>query len=62
MKQIPETHQQGMLTVENDEAVRSLDQMDCDFGLQVHTDGRVWICINGVAWIRFKPFRKSMAR
>lgn len=26
-----------------------------DFGIQIATDGRVWVCINGIAFLRFKP-------
>jgi len=29
--------------------------LDGDFGIQVAKDGRVWICINEIAFIRFKP-------
>jgi len=29
--------------------------MDCDFGVQIARDGRVWICVDGVAFIRFLP-------
>lgn len=27
----------------------------CDVGIQVATDGRIWVCINGAAFLRFKP-------
>ena len=30
-----------------------------DFGIQIAKDGRVWICIDGVAFIRFKPLLKG---
>jgi sugar lactone lactonase YvrE len=33
---------------------------DCVFGLQVHTDGRVWVCINGSTFLRFKPNGKAI--
>jgi hypothetical protein len=29
--------------------------LDCTFGIQVNWDGRIWLCINGVTWLRFKP-------
>jgi hypothetical protein len=51
LKVIPETHLRGSLSVE----MPMTSQMDCDFGIQIEEDGRVWICINGVAFIRFKP-------
>jgi hypothetical protein len=53
--EIPETHRHGFLMVENDQVVRDMNLLDCDFGIQVAEDGKVWICINGVAWLRFKP-------
>jgi hypothetical protein len=28
---------------------------DCTFGVQVHHDGRVWVCVNAVTFLRFKP-------
>lgn len=64
VKEYPLLHQQGVISVEN------LDQVlgekvvtgatatylsDSDLGVQVARDGRVWICVNGVAFIRFKP-------
>lgn len=55
LKVIPETHVKGFLTVEAD--IKS--KADCDFGIQIAPDGRIWICIDGVAFIRFKPKRKS---
>ena len=32
-----------------------------DFGIQIAEDGRVWICINGIAFIRFTPTNKYKA-
>jgi len=54
---IPETHQQGFLSIENQDFVDGVNQLDCDVGIQTHDDGRIWICVNGIAWIRFKPRR-----
>jgi len=34
---------------------------DCVFGVQVHDDGRVWVCINGSTFLRFKPNGKPIA-
>jgi len=65
MKEYEETHQQGRLSVENLEII--LDQIaqhkfdkacpTLDFGVQISSDGRVWVCINGIAFLRFKPKR-----
>jgi len=46
-----------IVTMENpriSQLVSSL-QIDGDFGIQIAKDGRVWVCINGVAFLRFKP-------
>jgi hypothetical protein len=60
MKIIPETHQRGMLTIENwENLLMNVDLMNCDFGLQTHDDGRVWVCLNGIAFLRFKPTKED---
>jgi len=55
----PETHAQGNLTVENDpfqsNGVDLPALRDCDFGVQIAADGRVWVCVNGFAFLRFSP-------
>jgi len=48
MKELKETHVQGHLSVEAD--IKSMH--NCDFGIQIAPDGRVWICIDGQAFIR----------
>lgn len=53
MKALKETHMRGSLSVEAD--IKSTQ--DCDFGIQVSVDGRIWICIDGQAFIRFRPRR-----
>ena len=35
-----------------------VNQIKGDFGIQIAEDGRVWICIDGVAFIRFVPSNK----
>jgi len=63
MRDYPEKHQYGFISIENkseildrendfDESIRG------DFGVQIAKDGRVWICINGIAFIRFSPIPK----
>ena len=52
IKDYPETHQQGLITIEQDLRTGALEG---DLGIQIAKDGRVWICINGIAVIRFKP-------
>ena len=51
LKEMPETHLRGSLSIETIPKLTS----DCDFGIQIADDGRVWVCINGLAFIRFKP-------
>jgi len=54
MKKIPEIleiHQKGLLSIEK----KNVDSQICDIGIQTAEDGRIWICINGEAFIRFKP-------
>lgn len=56
MRELEETHQTGLATIENLDLVRKLLLYPTqDFGIQIAKDGRVWICINGIAFIRFKP-------
>jgi len=52
MKEYPETHQQGFCSVEQDLTVGN---KKCDFGIQVSSDGRIWICIDSIALLRFRP-------
>lgn len=52
IKPYPETHQQGFITVEQKLFVGLTKG---DFGIQIASDGRVWVCIDGNAVIRFKP-------
>ncbi len=56
IKDYPETHQQGTISLENmpDDLKRS-HYLKGDFGVQIAKDGRIWVCINGIAFIRFSP-------
>ena len=31
------------------------DAQNCQVGVQVASDGRIWICIDGASFLRFKP-------
>lgn len=55
MKEYPETHQRGNASIEK---LSLSDLNECDFGIQIARDGRIWICINGISFIRFKPTSK----
>ena len=51
-----ETHRQGVISIENVPVeLEACNVMRGDFGVQVAEDGRVWICINGIAYLRFSP-------
>lgn len=52
IKPYPETHQNGFISVEYDLKAGGFRG---DLGIQITEDGRVWICIDGVATIRFRP-------
>ena len=58
----PETHRQGHVSVENLDFIKEMDLQDADFGIQICIDGRVWVCINGIAFIRFKPAIKEVTK
>ncbi len=53
----PETHQEGILSIHK--AFSTNQEHHCDLGLQVSPDGRIWLCVNGEAYIRFKPMSKA---
>lgn len=62
MKEYPEAHQQGTISLENLPREMGLvfgpngkPFMKGDFGIQIAKDGRVWVCINGVSFLRFSP-------
>lgn len=47
-----EQHSQGNISIEN---IPPSKIINGDLGIQISADGRVWICIDGVAFVRFKP-------
>ena len=49
------TFQRGLLGIENLDQIADLDLTDCEVGIQVADDGRLWVCVGGFALIRFKP-------
>ena len=56
MKPYEETHQDGMISFEQD---IKHGMIKGDFGIQIAKDGRIWICIDGHALIRFKPIEMT---
>ena len=59
MKGFPETHKQGLLSIENLERIQQMNKLDVDVGVQIAHDGRIWLCVEGMAFIRFKPHWKQ---
>lgn len=55
MKEYPETHQEGIISLENSLMFKDKTIIKGDLGVQIATDGRIWICINGIAFLRFLP-------
>jgi len=57
-KEMAETHSQGIISLENiPYDLKSKGISIGDLGIQISKDGKVWICINGIAFLRFKPTR-----
>ena len=56
VKEYPETHQHGLISIEN---VPEKLIINGDIGIQIASDGRIWICIDGQAFIRFKPLKPT---
>lgn len=55
MQEVKLTHQKGALRIENLEMIRGMPLKNVDVGLQVAKDGRIWVCVNGIALLRFMP-------
>ena len=62
LKDFEAIHQKGHLSIENDEIVREMLGKDLinDVGLQIAVDGRIWLCVNGIAFIRFSPHANGL--
>ena len=57
MKPYDETHQKGYISFEQN---MKMGMIQGDIGIQVAEDGRIWICVNGQALVRFKPYNNYM--
>ncbi len=55
MKAYTEEHDQGLISIENEIKRKHVIG---DIGIQIANDGRIWICIDGVSFLRFKPLSK----
>ena len=56
MKEYPETHQTGFISIEN---IPDKKAIIGDLGIQISKDGRIWVCVDGVALLRFMTNRKK---
>jgi hypothetical protein len=52
----PVLHQGGIMSIENE--LKAGAHVG-DVGVQIAVDGRIWICYEGQAFIRFKPFTEK---
>ena len=57
IKEYPETHQKGYISIEKPLIQNMVEKVE-DFGIQIANDGRIWICINGISVLRFKPINE----
>lgn len=46
-----EQHSKGHISIDNPPTISAED----DLGIQISEDGRVWICVNGISFLRFTP-------
>ena len=53
----PATHQHGIISIEN---LPKSNYIIGDLGIQIAFDGRIWVCIDGAAFIRFKPHTSNL--
>ena len=63
VKRYKETHMDGTILLEGSAlSYRQTPQMiQGDFGIEIAEDGRIWICVNGVSFLRFSPTGKYVA-
>ena len=57
IKPYEETHMEGAVSFENNpwDENAHIPVIYGDFGIEIAEDGRVWICIDGISFIRFTP-------
>lgn len=56
---VRDTDVQGALTIENPHLVREMDLTRCVVSLTVNEQGQLWLDVNGISLLRFKPASKS---
>jgi streptogramin lyase len=58
--EVDEVHCRGAIEISEDFKQFPHDMQDVDLGIQIAPDGRLWLCVNGIACIRFKPAAKEL--
>lgn len=53
----PVLHQKGSLSIEKE---LSPERQLCDLEIQIARDGKIWLYVNGEAYIRFKPLNDKL--
>lgn len=51
-----ELHQEGIISIHKD---GKEEMIHADIGIQISHDGRIWLCIDGKAFVRFRPMSKE---
>ena len=59
LKEYSESHEHGMIQIEKSIYAGGYKG---DFGIQISKDGRVWICLNGITILRFKPLSEDILK
>ncbi len=54
IKEYPELHQDGFISIEK----QITKSFRGDLGIQIGKDGRIWGCVDGEVWFRFRPTPK----
>jgi len=58
-KAMDTTHCQGIISIEE---ISNEKMFYGDLGIQISPNGKVWICINGQAFLRFNPITLDYIR
>lgn len=59
MKEYPETHKCGFISIDRE---IKLGIVRGDLGIRISQEGRIWVCIDGISFLRFRPERKGKKR
>lgn len=59
---LPEHHQTGQIIFDQLPQLKGVNYLkEADLGIQIASNGRVWICINGLSFLRFKPQKHHLS-